>query len=67
MSIAIVTQQLLKTVLQTDLFWSNYFSLLIIAYLAIRFPVPGVCFVFPLSEGPPAVRADKAFRVEFIS
>ena len=67
MSIAIVTQQLLKAVLETDLFWSNFYSPLIIVYLAVGFPIPGVCFVFSLSEGPPAVGADEAFRVEFIS
>ena len=33
---------------------------------AIRFPVPGVCLVLPLLEGPPAVGADEAPGVELV-
>ena len=68
MSIAIVTQQLLKAVLETDLYLVSFLSSIVyIVHLAVRFPIPGVCLVFALSEGPPAVGADEAFRVEFIS
>ena len=37
------------------------------AVLAVWFSVPGVSLVFPVSEGAPAVGADKAFGVEFVS
>lgn len=63
-SIAIVTEQLLKAILKIYFFLTFLKSII---HLAIRFAIPGVRFVFPLSEGSPAVGADKAFRVEFIS
>ena len=36
------------------------------AVKAIRFPVPGVCLVLPLLEGPPAVGADEALGMELV-
>ena len=36
------------------------------AVKAIRFPVPRVCLVLPLLEGPPAVGADEAPGVELV-
>ena len=36
------------------------------AVKAIGFPVPGVCLVFPLLEGPPAVGAHEAPGVELV-